>query len=278
MLRQQNRGAAPQAVAALMPVWRRLQALPAQQGHLHSQLRKQDVLDTSRVMACRVEGCERDVEARGLCRLHYQRLRKTGDVGPSGKMRQARKAPCSVEGCKRQVQARGLCQLHYVRKRKTGDVGPVGPTVVKGIRHEEQYAEAYAEFWAKRVEFIENAIAMEWNEDLRDDLASQPLVGHRLGGPPSPVGEPELWGEFYRAIATDHGTRKMWARSQEEYDWERANERRVVNEEKLRRDLEILDLKAARRRIRNEEAIRRAYVLHKAWRERRFAKMMGRDA
>ena len=32
---------------------------------------------------CKVNGCERKILARGLCRMHYQRLRRTGIVGES---------------------------------------------------------------------------------------------------------------------------------------------------------------------------------------------------
>lgn len=34
---------------------------------------------THLVRTCSVEGCERPVEAKGLCVMHYRRLRRTGD-------------------------------------------------------------------------------------------------------------------------------------------------------------------------------------------------------
>ncbi len=33
---------------------------------------------------CEVDGCDRRYYAKGLCSLHYNRRRTTGDVGPSG--------------------------------------------------------------------------------------------------------------------------------------------------------------------------------------------------
>ena len=33
------------------------------------------------VATCEVDGCERDAKARGLCALHYLRMRRTGEVG-----------------------------------------------------------------------------------------------------------------------------------------------------------------------------------------------------
>lgn len=33
---------------------------------------------------CSVDGCEKNVSAVQLCSMHYQRLKRTGDVGPVG--------------------------------------------------------------------------------------------------------------------------------------------------------------------------------------------------
>jgi len=67
-------------------------------------------------MTCSVEGCERtDRIVRGLCNMHYWRLRIRGDLPPIPRITQ-----CSIDGCERDSLARGWCSTHYERWRKHG--------------------------------------------------------------------------------------------------------------------------------------------------------------
>jgi hypothetical protein len=69
---------------------------------------------------CSVADCEKPTLARGLCRLHYSRQRRTGTTELD------RHDPiCSVEGCEAKHRSNGFCQRHYMRWWKTGDPGPV---------------------------------------------------------------------------------------------------------------------------------------------------------
>lgn len=76
---------------------------------------------------CTVDGCEKNLLARGFCKTHYQRLMKTGDPGPAELLRLHLQpgTPCSVEGCATDTYRRGMCQLHYQRVQKFGDTGTV---------------------------------------------------------------------------------------------------------------------------------------------------------
>lgn len=62
--------------------------------------------------------------AKGLCRRHYARLDRTGQL-------EARpwqpKSQCTVKGCERVSEARGYCTLHRSRMRAHGEPGPAGP-------------------------------------------------------------------------------------------------------------------------------------------------------
>lgn len=64
---------------------------------------------------CSTEGCGASVNARGLCRHHYnawyRQVRQSGPLPPV--VRAA--APCSEPGCARPAHARGLCNTHYSR-------------------------------------------------------------------------------------------------------------------------------------------------------------------
>ncbi len=71
---------------------------------------------------CGAEGCDRPHEARGYCFMHYDRLRRTGDVQadrpkqkPAGRERLF--DGCQVPGCDRPHIARGFCSRHYMQER-----------------------------------------------------------------------------------------------------------------------------------------------------------------
>lgn len=77
---------------------------------------------------CLVVGCGRQLTdkcARGLCYLHYSRLRLRGDVGgPERENRESTPEKCEIAGCNKKAKARGMCDMHYRRWRLTGDLGP----------------------------------------------------------------------------------------------------------------------------------------------------------
>lgn len=76
---------------------------------------------------CSVAECVRPVEARTLCRLHYYRWYRTGQV----ELVRKRKL-CTAEGCTDGVHTENLCQSHLYRWRKYGDVFGVQLVVPDG--------------------------------------------------------------------------------------------------------------------------------------------------
>lgn len=69
---------------------------------------------------CRIEGCDDPtyVKTRGLCRSHYEELRRQGAIG--------RRPKCSVEDCDAVAAVRGMCDKHYRRflRKGTADRSP----------------------------------------------------------------------------------------------------------------------------------------------------------
>ena len=65
---------------------------------------------------CTVEGCEKQLKSRGLCSMHWKRLKVHGDIAkvlPRGNF--ATITECTMEGCDKPHRAKGLCQMHYRR-------------------------------------------------------------------------------------------------------------------------------------------------------------------
>lgn len=57
-------------------------------------------------MSCKVDDCEREVHALGMCNSHYEKDRKSRIF-----------KPCEKEGCEGNQHGHGLCSMHYQRWR-----------------------------------------------------------------------------------------------------------------------------------------------------------------
>jgi len=70
---------------------------------------------------CSVEGCGFVGRLkRGLCEMHYARLRRLGNPGVAESMYRLGAEVCEVGDCEDSVLAHGLCPKHYSRHRRTG--------------------------------------------------------------------------------------------------------------------------------------------------------------
>jgi hypothetical protein len=72
---------------------------------------------------CSVEGCERRMLAREFCSMHWQRWKRSGEVGePSSRVRIYETGEiCMVDGCTSRPRSRGMCGTHWIRWKKYGD-------------------------------------------------------------------------------------------------------------------------------------------------------------
>ena len=89
--------------------------------------------------ACEIEDCEYPRLARSLCKNHYQRLRRTGDVG-SGYIKSSAEylKVCTIESCEKKCRGLGYCNSHYLKLRRYGNPTFVSPN--RGFRghHSEE--------------------------------------------------------------------------------------------------------------------------------------------
>ncbi|MFV1962848.1 MAG: HNH endonuclease [Acidimicrobiia bacterium] len=92
---------------------------------------------------CEIGGCEKEVDAKGLCHGHYQRLLRRSALALDAPLREPGPS-CSVAECDRPHKAKGFCGAHYARVLAHGDpladlpirkVGGVGTIAHDGYRY-----------------------------------------------------------------------------------------------------------------------------------------------
>lgn len=81
-------------------------------------------------VTCSVDGCDREVTAKGMCSLHWQRDRRGIPVTALVKNRNAGK-PCAFADCEKPSRKRGWCVGHYTRWLQHGDPG-INNAAVRG--------------------------------------------------------------------------------------------------------------------------------------------------
>ncbi len=67
------------------------------------------------IRLCSVDGCERSADVRRLCKRHYKRAMRRGELAPL-----TPSPTCSADGCQRMIESQGLCVMHLWRVRQNG--------------------------------------------------------------------------------------------------------------------------------------------------------------
>lgn len=73
---------------------------------------------------CSIPDCGKPLDALGLCKKHYERIRRARNRKPPKIPRSEQS--CKWDGCAQPVYAKGVCLPHYRRQRKKpGDLSPL---------------------------------------------------------------------------------------------------------------------------------------------------------
>lgn len=105
---------------------------------------------TRKATTCSVEGCTAGgYITRGLCKMHYARLRRHGDPGEAAKQHSVSWAgvTCQVDECDSPVRAVGYCLAHYKRFRRYGDPNGSRPTTPASVRFWEKVRKVDGGCW-----------------------------------------------------------------------------------------------------------------------------------
>lgn len=87
---------------------------------------------------CDIPDCEKPIRAKGLCGMHYERLRTHGVYGGPQKVVHRRDSICVVEECFKPHCAKGFCQMHYLRMKNHGSIYGTSMTAADDDRTLEQ--------------------------------------------------------------------------------------------------------------------------------------------
>lgn len=74
---------------------------------------------------CSEDGCDRPVDARGLCNTDYARYRRSGKQLPPTRSEARVAVKCGVDDCPRAARIKGYCNRHYKNFHRTGNPVPL---------------------------------------------------------------------------------------------------------------------------------------------------------
>lgn len=139
---------------------------------------------------CAVDDCGKEIVARGLCDMHYRRLKRHGDPLKRTGRAVAGVRPCSINGCEGLTgvpgTARGLCASHYNRWQRHGDplAGGTSPRApIQWIRDHATYEGDDCLTWPFSTA---NAGYGKIREGGKDTPASRRMCIEAHGEPPAP--------------------------------------------------------------------------------------------
>lgn len=90
---------------------------------------------------CSVEDCDKPLKSKGLCDMHYARLRRYGSLERKT-VDHSNITVCLAFGCENKSKTSGLCDTHYSNLKRIGT--PYLPKVIRLCSVEGCYADHLA--------------------------------------------------------------------------------------------------------------------------------------
>lgn len=126
-------------------------------------------------MNCWVSDCISQSRVKGLCKKHYDAMRRNGD--PTISLRnQVHSDTCTIDDCNEKYYAKGYCTSHYYRWLRQGD-----PLIVKRSFVDKEFVteQGYIMTYSNGVKKLKHRKVIE--DSIGRELLSHENVHHKNG-------------------------------------------------------------------------------------------------
>lgn len=86
---------------------------------------------------CNVKECTNILYSKGLCKRHYDKLRRNGD--PLFERITFKGKPCSIGGCNKPIFNNKMCAMHNKRYQRHGDPNYINPKCNRDGKYLKKY-------------------------------------------------------------------------------------------------------------------------------------------
>jgi len=152
-------------------------------------------------MKCCIDGCENPIFVlyRKLCKTHYHRVKRAGDIALSRAAPEPNKI-CSIEGCGRAHKAKGLCGSHYAYLKVYGSPTPVlkkrGGQFKEGDPVSTCKSTGYVYVWKREEKKVYLQHRLEMEKSIGRKMLSSESVHHKNGNrSDNSIENLELWNK-----------------------------------------------------------------------------------